>query len=80
MAEVIPTIDEAERLARAGHWVVGFVAYEAAPAFDPALATFPSSAMPLVWFGVFDAPEVETSSPMSEMDSLLSSLRVGMAS
>ncbi len=39
-----------------GNFVAGFVAYEAAPAFDAALATKTPGAWPLVWFGVFAAP------------------------
>jgi para-aminobenzoate synthetase/4-amino-4-deoxychorismate lyase len=34
---------------------VGFVAYEAAPALDPALVTRPGgAALPLLWFGLYD--------------------------
>ena len=55
--EVRDTIREAEAAARAGAWVVGFVAYEAAPAFDPALVTHPHRGpAPLAWFAVFDGP------------------------
>lgn len=39
-----------------GKYVAGFVAYEAAAAFDAALVTQPPTDLPLVWFGVFDAP------------------------
>lgn len=38
-----------------GQWCVGYVRYEAAPAFDRALVVHPPSG-PLVWFGVHDAP------------------------
>ncbi len=38
-----------------GQWCVGFVRYEAAAAFDRALAT-KAARGPLVWFGVYDAP------------------------
>ena len=56
--EVAGAITEAERAAAAGHWVGGFVAYEAAAGLDPTLAVRTSSlapdvAVPLVWFGVF---------------------------
>jgi para-aminobenzoate synthetase / 4-amino-4-deoxychorismate lyase len=55
LADVVPAIRAAEGAARAGRWVVGFVAYEAAPAFDPALRVRPGSG-PLAWFGVHDVP------------------------
>ena len=32
----------------------GFVAYEAAPAFDPALRTHSARGFPLLWFGLFE--------------------------
>jgi len=38
-----------------GQWCVGYVRYEAAPAFDSALVVHPTTG-PLVWFGVHDAP------------------------
>lgn len=47
---------EAESARAAGRFVAGLVAYEAAAAFDDALATKPPGELPLVWFGVFAAP------------------------
>jgi para-aminobenzoate synthetase/4-amino-4-deoxychorismate lyase len=55
--DVLQAIDDAERLAREGRWVVGFVSYEAGPAFDPALAAAPASPLPLAWFAAFDEPQ-----------------------
>lgn len=60
VGQVCPIIMQAEAAARAGAWVVGYVCYEAAPAFDAALQVCPplqtSNAVPLVWFAVHDAP------------------------
>ena len=57
LAEVRPLLREAEAAAADGSWVAGFVSYEAAPAFDPALSTLPHGGpAPLLWFGVFDPP------------------------
>jgi para-aminobenzoate synthetase/4-amino-4-deoxychorismate lyase len=36
---------------------VGFVSYEAASAFDSALQTFELKNFPLIWFGLYDAPQ-----------------------
>lgn len=36
---------------------VGFISYEAAPAFDTALCTRPDDAFPLVWFGLYRKAE-----------------------
>lgn len=57
-------IDRAEAHAHAGRWVVGFVAYEAAPAFDGALAVCaPDPALPLAWFAAFDGFDACTAVP-----------------
>ena len=55
---VRPVLDAAEAAARAGAWVLGWLCYEAAPAFDAALTVRPPDAqLPLAWFGVYDAPQ-----------------------
>ena len=51
--EVIPTLNAIEsHIAKDSLYAVGFVAYEAAPAFDSALAVREDGAFPLVWFGL----------------------------
>lgn len=53
--DVVSTLDACEAEVASGRWVAGFVAYEAAAAFDPALVTQPPVAgLPLAWFAVFD--------------------------
>lgn len=52
-------LDEADRAARAGGWVVGFVAFEAASAFDRAFETPTSTSLPLAWFAEFSPPREE---------------------
>jgi para-aminobenzoate synthetase/4-amino-4-deoxychorismate lyase len=62
LEEVRPALRRVERAAAEGFYAVGFVAYEAAPAFDRALAVqqHPTD-LPLLWFAVFEQPsEVET--------------------
>jgi para-aminobenzoate synthetase/4-amino-4-deoxychorismate lyase len=54
--EVRPALAALDAAAAAGRWAAGFVAYEAAPALDPALRTRAPGPLPLVWFGVYDAP------------------------
>lgn len=50
-------LGEVEAAARQGLWAVGFVAYEAAPAFDSALLTSePAPGVPAAWFGLFPPP------------------------
>ena len=55
--EIRPLLDEVERAAGDGHHAVGFVAYDAAPAFDPALAVRGRPSLPLAWFGIFARAE-----------------------
>jgi para-aminobenzoate synthetase/4-amino-4-deoxychorismate lyase len=57
--EVPPLLGEVERAAAAGRWAAGFVAYEAAPAFDGALVTRAPGALPAAWFALFDGPDAE---------------------
>jgi len=53
-SEVQAVLDEAARLSGQGCWVVGFMAYEAAPAFDAALETqAPAADWPLAWFAAY---------------------------
>ena len=55
--QVRPAIEQVQAHAAAGRWCVGGLAYETAPAFDPALPVRPADPRwPLVWFGVYDAP------------------------
>src|SRR5665811_1152600 len=62
VGQVMAVLEEAEAAARGGLWAVGFVAYEAAPAFDPSLPVrgrdrhdTPAD-LPLAWFALFTDP------------------------
>lgn len=57
LEDVRPALAEVEREAAAGAWAAGFASYEAAPAFDPELVVRDGTRMPLLWFGIFDAPD-----------------------
>ncbi len=58
MDEVIPALQDLEATVETDRLVaVGFFAYEAAPAFDPALSVRADGAFPLLWFGLFDPPQ-----------------------
>jgi para-aminobenzoate synthetase/4-amino-4-deoxychorismate lyase len=77
LADVVPALAEVERAVADGLHAAGFVAYEAAPAFDRALATHPPDArLPLAWFAIFaerieaepvDAPEDVTAAEVGEL-------------
>ncbi|MCX6905835.1 MAG: chorismate-binding protein [Verrucomicrobia bacterium] len=56
--EVLPQLARIENAVdHDGCWAAGFVAYDAAPAFDPALTVKSDGAFPLLWFGMYDQPE-----------------------
>lgn len=59
--EVQGVLQQVQACADAGLWCVGYVRYEAAPAFDAALQVHTPDAAdgPLAWFGVHHAPLVD---------------------
>ncbi len=65
LAEVAPALARLDEAAAAGRWAAGFLAYEAAPALDPALHARPCGALPLAWFGVYDAPALHRPDPLA---------------
>lgn len=54
-ADVLPALEQVLAAAEEGQWAAGYVAYEAASAFDGAMHTHPNNAdrLPLVWFGIY---------------------------
>jgi len=67
LSEVIAAVEEvARRVDTEGCWAVGFVAYEAAPAFDAVLVTKPPAATPLLWFGLFEVPRLLDELPWAQ--------------
>ena len=55
-----------------GLHAVGFISYEASPAFDRALQTYKLTSFPLLWFGLFDKFEViELPKPVSDSSNIL---------
>lgn len=57
--DVRVVIERASAAAAEGYWVAGYVSYEAAPAFDPALSVRALPHEPLAWFGVFGGCDAE---------------------
>jgi len=57
LEQVQPLIQEVEALWNCGYYVVGFISYEASPAFDPRLEVKTNSRLPLAWFAVFRESE-----------------------
>ncbi len=69
VAEVAPLLRRVEEGVGAGLFAAGYLAYEAAPAFDPACRTRPPSAaptaLPLAWFGLYRRAETLGALPPS---------------
>jgi para-aminobenzoate synthetase/4-amino-4-deoxychorismate lyase len=63
--EVRPALERVGEACGRGMWAAGFVSYEAGGAFDPAFATRPAGELPLLMFGVFDAPAPTRLEPAS---------------
>ncbi|MEB3882990.1 aminodeoxychorismate synthase component I [Lyngbya sp. CCY1209] len=63
---VVPELWRVHEIIRDRKWyAAGFVSYEAGPAFDPALSAYPPDGFPLLWFGLYEKPEVLELPPAS---------------
>jgi para-aminobenzoate synthetase / 4-amino-4-deoxychorismate lyase len=54
--EVLSCLQQVEQAVAEGHYAVGYVAYEAASAFNPHLVTAEPDNWPLIWFAIFNQP------------------------
>jgi len=62
--EIRPVLRAVHQAAGNGLYAAGYISYEAAPAFDPALVVRDGGEMPLLWFGLFHEPvEVASGHP-----------------
>ena len=57
--QVVSAIREVERFVSHGYYAAGYLSYESAPAFDPAMVVSSRHSLPLVWFGIFKSPSNE---------------------
>jgi para-aminobenzoate synthetase/4-amino-4-deoxychorismate lyase len=56
--DVLPALRQVEQgINERGLYAAGFMTYEAAPAFDPALQTHLPDPFPLLWFGLYSPPQ-----------------------
>jgi para-aminobenzoate synthetase/4-amino-4-deoxychorismate lyase len=66
--EVVPALITLEKQVNTGKFAAGFLSYESAEAFDPALSTHPGSDFPLLRFGLYQAPQKLASLPVTYED------------
>ncbi|HMP74592.1 MAG TPA: hypothetical protein PKE55_15150, partial [Kiritimatiellia bacterium] len=62
--DVLSALATAQQWQEQGAWVIGWVAYEAGPAFEPALPVRPDSTTPLAWFARFTQPILHSALPV----------------
>lgn len=66
LADVWPALQAVEQQVNThGLYAAGFVNYEAAPAFDPALTACAPAPSPLLWFGLYAHPNVVAAPPVA---------------
>src|SRR5215210_5588123 len=59
LEDVVPALQEVEKLTQANGWyAAGFLSYESASAFDPALQTHSKGEFPYLWFGLYPTPRI----------------------
>ena len=70
LGDVVPALRRVEdAVALRGLYAAGFVSYEAAPAFDPALQVNDCGGFPLLWFGLYDGmQEVDLPVPAAGLE------------
>jgi para-aminobenzoate synthetase / 4-amino-4-deoxychorismate lyase len=64
LAEVAPVFAALEAAVAAGYHAAGFVAYEAAAAFNPELPVSAPPGVPLLWFAIFSERREEVATPV----------------
>ncbi|HJV46196.1 MAG TPA: aminodeoxychorismate synthase component I [Bacillota bacterium] len=65
--DIIPALRRIENWTKKGYYAAGYLAYEAAPAFDSSFeVNNETSELPLLWFGIFDQPHTACMAESSE--------------
>jgi para-aminobenzoate synthetase/4-amino-4-deoxychorismate lyase len=67
--EVLPALREIDNIvSKDKYFAAGWIAYEAAPAFDQAMDVKEDNHFPLLWFGIYDSPkEIELTNHVKEL-------------
>lgn len=61
LQDVKPALRKIQTCVNEGYYAVGYVSYEASPAFDPSFKVKDRSVMPLLWFGIYESYDVRES-------------------
>lgn len=67
LSEVLEAFKQVEDATQRGYYAVGFLAYEAAGAFDSAYRTHAPNGAPLLWFGLYQRPTPYALSALSAL-------------
>jgi para-aminobenzoate synthetase/4-amino-4-deoxychorismate lyase len=72
LEDVLPALLEIEQLIKVNSWyAAGFLSYEAASTFEPALQTKPEIGFPYLWFGLYSEPRaIALPKPVGPKDTL----------
>jgi para-aminobenzoate synthetase/4-amino-4-deoxychorismate lyase len=72
VVEVLPLLHQVQKKVETDHcYAVGFVSYEAAPAFDPHFQVMPAGNFPLAWFALYPSPQLVRLPPVKPSPSSL---------
>jgi para-aminobenzoate synthetase/4-amino-4-deoxychorismate lyase len=69
-ADVLPALQQVQASAQEGATAIGFISYEAAPAFDTAFRTHAPGNVPLLWFALFEQARTADSSATAPTSAL----------
>ncbi|ASK61039.1 aminodeoxychorismate synthase, component I [Virgibacillus phasianinus] len=58
--EVLPYLERVQDYVNAGYYAAGYLAYEAAPAFEPEFKVNTDGSQTLLWYGIFTKPTYES--------------------
>ena len=71
--QVLPALRQVEnQVNEHRQYAAGFISYEAASAFEPAIRTHPPTGFPLLWFGLYQPPQfIQLSPPLDSTDGMM---------
>ncbi|HET7627111.1 MAG TPA: aminodeoxychorismate synthase component I [Bacillales bacterium] len=56
VTQVLSALKQIRQRVKQGYFAAGYISYEASPAFDPTYQVHENRELPLLWFGIYEAP------------------------